>query len=475
MKVARPAKRLKPFFWNKLNNTDVTSTVWSESSVDAEFVMEDLEATFTIDNTPSTPSQITSPTRKQNVTTLLDITRANNIAIMLSRFKFGFSDIRQALLDLDDSRLTVDDLKAISKQLPTPEEITRIKDFGDASKLAKADRYFYEIMTIPRLPERLESMVYRQKLELDIEEIRPDLQAIREACKELRTSVRFKRTLRAILAVGNALNGSSFRGGAYGFRLEALVKIKETKTAKGGPECPTLLHYVARVLMRTDPNLTLFIDELPNLESAARISFQTVAQSVQSLVVSLGKVKEEIQLLKQLRHPSSNDQFVAVMQPFVAKVTENVDALKKMADFVETDLRGLFSYYGESLDSPDGLKPEEFFGMICSFSSSLQKAAVEVYEAQQKLLASKPELIVPETDASPAIKAVPDSPATSLAVPAGGERQDTPKSIGRGDADEAIRTLKEGRTRRARPPRSIARANKIFLDGGRPESRIFTE
>lgn len=46
--------------------------------------------------------------------------------------------------------------------------------------------------------------------------------------------------------------------------------MKETKTAKGGPECPTLLHYVARVLIRTDPSLTLFIDEMPSVESAAR-------------------------------------------------------------------------------------------------------------------------------------------------------------------------------------------------------------
>ena len=41
-------------------------------------------------------------------------------------------------------------------------------------------------------------------------------------------------------------------------------------------------------------------------------------------------------------------------------------------------------------------------------------------------------------------------------------------SIGRGDLDEAIRTLREGRTRRSRAPRSITRASKIFLDG-RPD------
>jgi hypothetical protein len=42
---------------------------------------------------------------------------------MLSRIKMGFPEIRQALLDIDDHRLSIDDLKAISKQLPTPEEV----------------------------------------------------------------------------------------------------------------------------------------------------------------------------------------------------------------------------------------------------------------------------------------------------------------------------------------------------------------
>jgi hypothetical protein len=107
--------------------------------------------------------------------------------------------------------------------------------------------------------------------------------------------------------------------------------MKETRTAKGGSECPTLLHYVARVLVRTDPSLTLFIDEMPSVESAARskwqfqsicfelilccalVSFPTLQQNVRSLLASLDKVKEEISMLKQIPTPS-DDQFVAIMQ-----------------------------------------------------------------------------------------------------------------------------------------------------------------
>jgi diaphanous 1 len=64
---------------------------------------------------------------------------------MLSRIKLTPADIRKALLELDDNALSVDDLKAMERQTPTVEEVVRLKDFGDVSKLAKADQFFYQV------------------------------------------------------------------------------------------------------------------------------------------------------------------------------------------------------------------------------------------------------------------------------------------------------------------------------------------
>jgi hypothetical protein len=43
-----------------------------------------------------------------------------------------------------------------------------------------------------------------------------------------------------------------------------------------------------------------------------------------------------------------------------------------MGSALEGELRSLLAYYGENPDSPDAPKPEDFFGLIASFSSSLQ-------------------------------------------------------------------------------------------------------
>jgi diaphanous 1 len=52
-----------------------------------------------------------------------------------------------------------------------------------------------KISNMPRLSERIDCMLYRRKLELDIEEIRPELNIVRTASQELKSSPKFKQVL----------------------------------------------------------------------------------------------------------------------------------------------------------------------------------------------------------------------------------------------------------------------------------------
>lgn len=73
-------KRLKPVFWNKISTSSLASTVWDEGGLGTALDLTDLESTFAIDSAPSSssPSAIASP-KKQGVTTMLNINRANNV------------------------------------------------------------------------------------------------------------------------------------------------------------------------------------------------------------------------------------------------------------------------------------------------------------------------------------------------------------------------------------------------------------
>ncbi|KAJ3780841.1 hypothetical protein GGU10DRAFT_132917 [Lentinula aff. detonsa] len=178
--------------------------------------------------------------------------------------------------------------------------------------------------------------------------------------------------------------------------------------------------------------------------------------------------------LKKLPNLPPNDKFVSIMQPFILQANPSVEALKTMAVTVDTGLRSLLAYFGENPDSPEAPKSEDFFGLILSFSSSLQKCSLEVHEYQRKL-----ELTLPQPEITVALEKEASEPTIKLQSPAAllapGSQSSMGKSVGRGDLDQAIRSMRDGK-RRARPA-ATRTLSKIFLDGapagGRPTSRMF--
>ena len=65
---------------------------------------------------------------------------------MLSRFRLSHAAIRDAILHVDDQRLSLDNLKILRQYAPTADEVDAVAAYkGDVSKLAVADRYVKEV------------------------------------------------------------------------------------------------------------------------------------------------------------------------------------------------------------------------------------------------------------------------------------------------------------------------------------------
>ncbi|GAA5859773.1 hypothetical protein JCM1840_006447 [Sporobolomyces johnsonii] len=452
-----------PFFWNKLPPTRVGPSVWAEDDI-APLELLDLEKEFEIGapliRTVQTDNKLK---KKKEVSTLLGMTRAQNIAIMLARIRLSHAAIRDAILLIDDAKLSVDSLKAIKHHAPNLDEIETLRSFdGDLSTLAVADQYFSEIIVFPRLSERLSCMLYRRRLEIDMEELKPDLTILRAAADELKQSAKFKKLLQTVLAIGNALNASTFRGGAAGFSLDSLLKLKETKAASASPATPTLLHYLVRVVHRNDPSLVHFLDEAPHVDAASRISTVTVMQTVQSLVAGVAQAKEEVALLQSLQVSPPGDQFLPVMEQFVRHATPAMQALEKHGQTLDEDLRNLVLYFGED---PAQTKAEELFDLVAQFSSSLLRAELEVKAADAKAEAAAAKASQ-ATLAPLAAKEVPPQtpPAGKSQSFQGTLSPASAGSIGRGHFDSAIRDLRNGIS---------SRRQRSTAERDRPLSRIF--
>jgi len=115
--------------------------------------------------------------------------------------------------------------------------------------------------------------------------------------------------------------------------------------------------------------------------------------------------------------------------------------------------------------------------MILSFSTSLQKSALEVFKIQEKQEITAPKVVVSETPA-PTTMDVTVKPAQTpttdgLAPPPQGDGTITPtarsygrvggNTIQRGDFDQAIRGMLDGTQRRRRE--NNRPLSRIFVDG----------
>src|ERR1043165_8619442 len=87
--------------------------------------------------------------------------------------------------------------------------------------------------------------------------------------------------------------------------------VKATENNSKGTA--TLLHYLAFTIETKQKELVTFIDELPHLEAAARISFASVMSSVTSLATGTLQIKEEMRILERIKHVPENDRFLEVM------------------------------------------------------------------------------------------------------------------------------------------------------------------
>ncbi|KAF9184379.1 hypothetical protein BGZ50_003756 [Haplosporangium sp. Z 11] len=378
--VVKPTRPMKQLFWNKLPTGTITQTVWKDicdpssdlGTVELDYT--EIDELFCKNNPVS--ANVTATAEKKKTVSLFSVNRANNIAIMLSRIKVSYPDIRIALMEILDDKLSIENLKAIKQYVPTSDEIEVIKEYdGDFDGLGNAEKFYREIMDIPRLSERVSAMIFRRRLEIEVGELKPEMDVLRLTIEELQGSRRLKSLLKTVLLIGNHLNATSFRGNAYGFQLDALLKIRDTKGVDGmKPGSSTLLHYLAKSIQSKDPNLLRFLEEVPHLEAAARISVQTLMNSVNSLVAGMNQIREEIRVLRKIRISPPNDHFIEVMEKFADANEEGIQKIVEVGQGLEQDLRKLLVFYGED---PANTKPEEFFGTLVSFSTMLQKSQAE--------------------------------------------------------------------------------------------------
>ncbi|KAJ8341277.1 hypothetical protein SKAU_G00335680 [Synaphobranchus kaupii] len=384
--IPQPSNPLKSFNWAKLAENKLEGTVWTEVDDIKVFKildLEDIERTFsayqrqqdffmTNNSKQKETEEDTLSTKKVKELSVIDGRRAQNCIILLSRLKLSNDEIKRAILTMDEQEdLPKDMLEQLLKFVPEKSDVDLLEEHKqELSRMAKADRFLYEMSRINHYQQRLQSLYFKKKFAERISEIKPKVEALAKASKEVLHNRNLKQLLEVVLAFGNYMNKGQ-RGNAYGFKVSSLNKIADTKSSID--KNITLLHYLITILEKKYPKVVLFQEELANVPEAAKVNMTELEKDMNNLRSGLKNVESELEFQK--KHPQqSGDKFISVVSQFITvasfSFSDVEDSLQEAKELFEKAVK----HFGED---PSRMQPDEFFGIFDQFLQAFSEAKQE--------------------------------------------------------------------------------------------------
>ncbi|XP_051631995.1 formin-like protein 3 isoform X5 [Manacus candei] len=373
IRIKKPIKtkfRLPVFNWTALKPNQISGTVFSE--LDDERVLEDLdlerfeELFKTKAQGPALDLVCAKSKAAQKVATkvtLLEANRAKNLAITLRKAGRGADEICRAIHTFDLATLPVDFVECLMRFLPTEAEAKALRQYERERKpleeLADEDRFMLQFSKVERLPQRMAIMAFLGNFAENVQMLTPQLNAIIAASASVKSSQKLKHMLEIILALGNYMN-SSKRGAVYGFKLQSLDLLLDTKSTD---RKMTLLHFIALTVREKYPELATFWQELHFVEKAAAVSLENVLLDVKELGRGMELLRRECGM-----HES------AVLRSFLGGNEGQLERLQRDARTAEDAYNTVVRYFGES---PKTTPPSVFFPVFVRFIRSYKDAEQE--------------------------------------------------------------------------------------------------
>ncbi|CEG42627.1 formin-homology 2 domain-containing protein [Plasmopara halstedii] len=372
--IVKPNVELRPLFWTRVPVNVVSRTVWMKlNDSHAELDVDEMEWMFRKNPVDTSKKQDEKKKDADKVVAqpkevlLFDPKRQQNISIAIARFKLSSEDIKKSIYALDGQKLGNEVLNVLISISPTLEEIDMLKNYdGDVKMLGNVERFFLDLLTIPRYTQRIKCFRFKLQFENRILETQAQLDTLVAATEQVAESDKFRRVLEHILAIGNYLNGSTPRGGAYGFKLDTLMKLH---TLKSIDPRVTLMHFLLRQLEEKNPDVITFAGEVPHIVEAKRLSLDQLRADLSSYNTELAMLKGQVRA-SQNDH-IVGDRFFEVMTPFAKDAEEVLEELGRDFNGLETLYQELVTSFGED---PRKVGPIEFFSILDEFVKEFKKA-----------------------------------------------------------------------------------------------------
>lgn len=310
------------------------------------------------------------------------------IAISRRKLDQPIETVIKAINNLDLKQLSLENVEIMQKMTPNEAEIKEYKEYvmekKDINQLTDEDKFMLQLTKVERISAKLSIMNYMGNFFDSMHLISPvsrsivpiicvllphlpyasyfysirtfelqQIAAIIGASNSVKSSKKFRSVLEVVLAFGNYLN-SSKRGPAYGFKLQSLDTLLDTKSTD---KRMCLLHYIVWTIRQRFPDLLNFDTELFCIDKAAQVSLENVMIDVTELDKGMENVRKEADVRNRAPHSH-------VLRDFLTNSEEKLRKIKQDSKNAQDLFKECVEYFGESSRTADA---NTFFSLLVRF------------------------------------------------------------------------------------------------------------
>lgn len=377
-------KKLRQLHWSRIPMNKIDNTIWGESESPSKTLIDvnevELETLFSLSPPKPAPAKNEKKLKRLSI---LDLRKANNGSILLTQLRMSIDEIVEAIESMDDEKFTLENLLALKNLFPlSDDEKKKFKQFdGETSLLPLSERFYIATMKMDNVEVRIDSMLMKKQFDTLMNSIQGSIDSLTKGCDEVHNNKKLAKILKSILRLGCTLN----RRTSSGFRLDILPKLSETKSKDG---TTSVLDYLVQKLNEQNQDVLDFVEQLPSLEMASRISLEIVREEILEIGKGLADIHRELSKCQTKVTAGNNDKenqqengnvkknlkpsemsYIRSMKAFYDESFQVYQQMKVKFKKSITDYHNVVQYFGEDVKTNN---PETFFGNLKKFSNDFK-------------------------------------------------------------------------------------------------------
>jgi hypothetical protein len=388
--IPKPPKDTNPkkIFWNMIPKNKLQPTFWIKEKLDAKVDYENLCKYFcepkkkAEDKKPGADAKQETTAPVNTVVKILDDKRLMNLAIALSKVAITNDNLKDALENFEEEKLTLEMIDKIISLAPNSEEIEKLRDYkGDINVLSNGERFCMALMNVNRFLSRLECIKYKKMIDAEKEEILNKIKVLREGIISIKGSKNFKNVLKCILVIGNYLNSDTAKGNAQGVSVNTLAMLEGVKGI--GKEKYTLLDFLVINIKAKEPSLINFYKDFSNLEEVLAVDISDIESKIKEFENGLKKLKKEKDSLEKEKDKSLVAKFSAFVNDLELLACDKFDEIMTAQDSLTKEISDTIEFFGEEVKQ---FKIGDFLKLINDFVENFKKTATKLSAEEAKQL-----------------------------------------------------------------------------------------